>query len=139
MSLENNKAIARRFVQAWNAGRSDVVDALASPDLVVSYAHFAEPLRGPDAFKEALEQTHRSFPDIAIEVDDLMAEGDKVMVSWTYRASHREGELFGVQPRGAKVTVQGITIYRIADGKVVEERGVVDNLGMLFQLGAFSP
>jgi predicted ester cyclase len=57
------------------------------------------------------------------------------VVRWSYRATHRRGELFGVPAAGKQVCVSGISIYRIADGKVTEESGVVDNFSLMLQLG----
>ena len=70
-------------------------------------------------------------------VDEEIAEGDKVAVRWTVHAIHT-GEMFGVAATGKKVTWTGITIYRIAHGKVVEERGEEHLLGVLQQIGAVS-
>ena len=128
--------IARQFIQAWNAGQRDVVDDLAAPDLTVAYPHFPEPLEGPDAFKEMLGQTHHFFPDLTIEVDAVLAEGHQAAVHWRYQGTFQSGERFGVEAAGQSVEVTGLTRYRIADGTVQEERGVVDNFGLMMQLGA---
>lgn len=138
MNDQSPKAIARRFIQAWNAGGQGVVDELAHPDLLVHYSHFPQPLRGREAFKEALTQTFASFPDMRIEADEPLVAGDRAVVQWRYRGTHQAGELFGVQPGGTTVRVDGITVYRIVDGQVVEERGIVDNLGLLQQIGALA-
>jgi steroid delta-isomerase-like uncharacterized protein len=134
MSLEENREVARRFIGAWNASGRAVVDDLASPDLVVTYPHFEAPIIGRTGFRQMLEETHRFFPDMRIEVDDLVVERDRAVVVWTYEATHREGELFGRPAAGAKVRVSGMTIYTIEDGRVREERGVVDNLSLMAQL-----
>jgi len=130
------KEIARRFIQAWNAGQRDIVDDLAAPDLTVVYPHFPEPLEGPAAFKEMLAQTHHFFPDLEIKVDAILAEDPQAAVHWRYRGSFQNGEMFGVEAAGQSVEVTGLTWYRIADGAVQEERGVVDNFGLIMQLGA---
>jgi steroid delta-isomerase-like uncharacterized protein len=136
MSSADAERIARQFIQAWNAGRRDVVDDLAAPDLTVAYPHFPEPLEGPEAFKEMLGQTHHVFPDLTIEVHEVVAEGGRAVVRWTYRGTFERGEMFGVEADGQAVEVTGLTRYRITDGVVVEERGLVDNLGLMQQLGA---
>ena len=135
-STSETRTIARRFIQAWNAGRHQIVDELAAPDLTVSYTHFPQAFEGPESFKAMLSQTHRFFPDLAIEVHDVVAEDDRAAVRWTYRGTFREGEMFGVEAAGQPVEVTGVTIYRIADGKVKSERGIVDNLALMMQLGA---
>jgi steroid delta-isomerase-like uncharacterized protein len=136
MPTQESEAVARRFIQVWGAGRLDLLDELADPDIEVSYTHFEEPLRGVDAFRGALEETFRHFPDLTIAPESVIAQDDRSAVAWTYGGTHRHGELFGVAPSGARVEVQGTTLYRIADGRVVAERGVVDVLGLMAQLGA---
>jgi steroid delta-isomerase-like uncharacterized protein len=133
---QHTEAVARRFLQAWNAGGEAVVDELAAPDLIVSYTHFPEPLRGAEAFKQALRQTHEFFPDLAIRAEEVIAAEDVAVVRWSYRGTHQRGELFGVSASGRRVEVRGITIYRLRDGRVQHEEGVVDNLDLMAQLQA---
>jgi steroid delta-isomerase-like uncharacterized protein len=133
------EAIARRFLQAWNAGGEPIVDQLAAADMVVSYPHFPEPLVGAEAFKKALQQTHEYFPDLRIMADEVIATGETAVVRWHYRGTHRHGELFGVAAAGRAVEVHGITIYRIRNGTVCEERGIVDNLSLLTQIHGHGP
>jgi len=136
MPADENKAIARRFLQAWSAGRQGIVDELAAPDIIVSYTHFPQLFRGAEAFKELLTQTIACFPDLQITDDEIVAEGEKVAIRWSYTGTHQHSELFGVPPAGTRVRVSGITVYRIAQGKVLEESGVVDVLALMQQLGA---
>jgi steroid delta-isomerase-like uncharacterized protein len=130
---DRNKEIARRFMGAWNAGGAGIVDALAAPDFVARYSHFPAPA-GASEFKALLAQTHTSFPDLHVTIDEMIAEGDRVAVAWHYEGTHEEGEVFGAAPAGRRVRVAGITTYRIAGGLVVEEYGVVDNLSLMGQL-----
>ena len=130
------KPLARQFIQAWNAGRRNIVDDLAAPDLTVAYPHFPEPLEGPKAFKEMLSQTHHFFPDLTIEIEDVVAEGNQAVVHWRYRGTFQNGAMFEVAASGQSVEVTGMTRYRIVNGAVQEERGVVDNFGLMMQLGA---
>jgi steroid delta-isomerase-like uncharacterized protein len=131
-----SEAVARRFLQAWSAGGEFLVDELAAPDLVVSYTHFAEPLRGAEAFKQTLRQTHEFFPDLEITAEEVIAAADIAVVRWSYAATHLKGELFGVEAAGRRVEVRGITIYRLEGGVVRREEGVVDNLSLMAQLQA---
>lgn len=134
MGLEENKAIAQRFAQVWNRGGTEVIDELAAPDLVVSYPLLPEELHGPEAFKQFIVSLYTAFPDIGLRIDDLIAEGDKVVGRWTIWGTHH-GDLPGLPATGKRAEWSGITIYRIVDGKVVEERGEEDALGALQQLG----
>jgi steroid delta-isomerase-like uncharacterized protein len=134
MSTEENKAIVRRFGQVWGKGSLAMVDELADPNLSVYYPVLGEPIRGPEGFKQFLTQFHAAFPDVEVTFEDVIAEDDKVVIRWTLRGTH-ERELLGIQPTGKKVAWTGITIYRLARGKVLEERGEEDALGLLRQLG----
>lgn len=135
MSIENNKAIVRRFAQAWAAGGLHVVDELASPGLIVSYPMPPEPLRGPEAFKAFLREVIAGLPDATVTVDDMIAEGDKVACRWTMRGTHN-GPLFDFPPSGRSVQFSGFTFYRIAEGRVAEETGIGNTLSLMQQLGA---
>ncbi|HJT55201.1 MAG TPA: ester cyclase [Ktedonobacteraceae bacterium] len=134
MSTEENKAVVRRFVQVWGKGSPDIVDELAAPNFSVYYPFLRETLHGPEAFKHHLMGLHVGLPDVEVVNEQMIAEGDEVAVRWTMRGTHT-GELSGIPPTGKQVMVTGITIYHLADGKVVEERGQEDALGLLQQLG----
>jgi predicted ester cyclase len=84
MQTENNRTIAHRFIQAWNADEEGIVDTLASPDIIVFYSHFPQPIQGADEFKAILRQTHTSFPDLQISVQKTIGEGDQVVLFWSY-------------------------------------------------------
>jgi steroid delta-isomerase-like uncharacterized protein len=128
------RSVARRFIQAWNAGQKHIVDDLASPDLTVSYTHFPEPIEGSVDFKAMLAQTHQFFPDLSIEVNDLVVEGPRAVVHWTYRGTFQEGELFGVPASGQAVEVTGMTLYQIEEGAIRSAHGLVDNFALMMQL-----
>lgn len=74
------------------------------------------------------------LPDLQLSIDDIMAEGNKVIVRWTARGIHK-GVLLGVAPTGKQTTVEGISVFRLANGKVTEAWATWDTLGMLRQLG----
>jgi steroid delta-isomerase-like uncharacterized protein len=134
MTTNENKAIAVRFGQVWGKGDMSIVDELASPQLRVSYPLMPAPTEGIAAFKEVLKMVHRAFPDLEIEIDEPIAEGDRVAARWTMRGTH-EGDMMGLPPTGKRVVWSGITIYRIKNGKVVDEMGEEDGLALLRQLG----
>ena len=134
-SASDIEEIARRFIQAWNAGQRHVVDEFAAPDLVVSYTHYPEPYHGPEAFKEMLAKTHRFFPNLSVEVRDVVADGNQAFVRWKYQGTFQNGKMFGVAASGQSVEVTGMTIYEIDGGAVKREEGVVDNLALMQQLG----
>lgn len=136
MGSAKTEDLACQFIQAWNAGHLHVVDELAADNLTVSYTHFSEPFHGPEAFKEMLSQTHRYFPDLTIEIDEVIADGNQAVVHWRYRGTFQEGELFGVEASDQSIEVAGMTRYQVADGKIQREQGIVDNFGLMMQLGA---
>ncbi len=138
MSAEGNKRIIRRFVEeVQNGGDLTVLDEIAAADYV---NHTAPPGVPPD--REGLKQLtatfRRAFPDGRMAIEDLVAEGDRVVTRKTFRGTHR-GELMGIPPTGRAVAIQLIDIVRLADGKAVESWSAADDLGMLQQLGALAP
>jgi steroid delta-isomerase-like uncharacterized protein len=136
MAGSDTGRVAREFFGVWTAGNLERLDRWAAPDLVVKYAHFPEPLRGREAFRAALETTFRHFPDLETRALSVIVRDDRAAVEWEYEGTHREGELFGVPASGTRVRVAGATFYRVREGRVVEERGVADVLGLMAQLGA---
>jgi steroid delta-isomerase-like uncharacterized protein len=133
---------SRRLVEeAFNNGNLAIIDQFVAPDLVDNDP--AAPaqlraLRGPDVMKATVQMYRAAFPDVKITVDDVIAEGDKVAMRWHAEGTHR-GELEGMAPTGARVTVTGIFIDQWKDGQVVESWGQWDNLGLARQLGAAPP
>ncbi len=84
--------------------------------------------------KQYFSSLHSAFPDVHMDVEDMIAEGDKVVARVSVSGTH-QGEFMGIDPTGNRVTITGIDILRIVDGKVVEHWGNFDDLGMLQQLG----
>ena len=99
MSEDENKALARGFIQVWAPGNLSVLDELAAPDITVIYPVLGEPVRGAAAFKQLLAHFHAACPDVEISVQEQIAEGDKVVTRWSLCGTHR-GELLGVPATG---------------------------------------
>jgi steroid delta-isomerase-like uncharacterized protein len=134
LSADTNKEIVRRLtVEVWD-GDFGVIDELAAPDYVGHDPSQPEDTRGPEGIKEFVGTYLAGFPDGKITIDEQLAEGDLVASRWTGRGTHK-GELMGIPPTGKQVTVSGLTISRVKNGKVVEEWQNWDTLGMLQQLG----
>jgi steroid delta-isomerase-like uncharacterized protein len=136
MSTEDNKIQLRRFFeQAWNHKDFSVVDEMTDPTYV-DHTPGGPPgvPPGPEGFKQLMSAYLAAFPNIQIAVEDVIAEGDKVVVRWTAHGT-QTGPLMGIPPTGKAVTLTGITIDRLRDGKVVEGWTNLDILGMLQQLG----
>ncbi len=129
MSTEDNKVIVRRFYdEAINKKNLAAIDEFVDPNVI---DHSGLP-GGIEGVKQLFSMT--LTPDLHLTVEDQIAEGDKVVSRLTWRGTH-QGEFMGILPTGKQVTITSIEIVRLADGKVVEHRNVVDNLGTLQQLG----
>jgi steroid delta-isomerase-like uncharacterized protein len=132
---ERNKELVRRCIeQALNTGNLNVVDEVLANDYVYREPTVGE-RRGREGFKQLITMYRTAFPDVRLTVEQQIAEGDLVVTRWTARGTHR-GELFGTAPTNKQVTVQGIVISRISNGKIVEEVESYDALGMLRQIGS---
>src|SRR6266700_4623463 len=129
MSLEKNKAIARRYQEeVWGKGNLDLLDEL----LATNFLDHSLPARMDPGFagaKQAVKGAHDAFPDGQWTVEDLIAEGDKVVIRWKMHAAHKH-EFRGIAPGGKPVTVTGITILRIVDSKIAERWVNWDSLAL---------
>ena len=128
---EENKALARR---SWELlDDPGILEEVYAPDLV-----WHEPdrdIRGSEEARRFLGAYKTAFPDLHATVEDVIAEGEKVVTRWTVRGTHRgETEEFG-PPTDRQLEIEGITVHRIEDGKIAEEWERYDNLGALQQLG----
>ena len=129
MSLEKNKAVARRYqLEVWGKGNLDLIDELVAPDFV---DHSLPATMDPSfaGARQAVQGALDAFPDGQWAVEDLIAEGEKVVIRWKMQATH-EHEFRGIAPGGKPVTVTGITILRMVDGKIVERWVNWDSLAL---------
>lgn len=133
---EANKAIVRRhYEEGVNRGDLDVATECFAPEYVNHVPGEPEPMRGIEAWVDFFQTFRAAFPDMATTLDHLIGEGDKVAVRHVWRVTHH-GEYEGIPPTGKSVTFTGNDIYRIVDGKIVEEWSEFDELGLLRQLEA---
>jgi steroid delta-isomerase-like uncharacterized protein len=134
VSADTNKEIVRRLgVEPWE-GNLGVIDELVASNYV-GHDPAMPDQQGPEGIKEFITGYLAAFPDGRITIDDQFAAGDLVATRWMGRGT-QTGELMGIPPTGKQVTIAGITISRVENGKVVEEWTNWDMLGMLQQLGA---
>ena len=132
MSEQNKQLIRRVFEEVYNQGNLDVVEELASRDFV---AHSpTEDVHGTDGVKQFVTDLRTAFPDLHTTIEDLIAEGDRVVARFTATGTHT-GPYKGIPPTGKHGKITGIDIERIVDGKSVECWTNTDDLGMLQQLG----
>ena len=138
MSAEDSKTILRRwFEEIWDKRNLDAIDGFIAADFVF---HNAPPGIPPDreGVRELVNTMQTAFPDAQVAVEDQISEGDRVVTRWTLAGTHR-GELMGIAPTGKKIEVAVITINRIAGGRAAEVWELVDQLGMMQQLGVVPP
>jgi steroid delta-isomerase-like uncharacterized protein len=131
---EENKAIVRRWVEAFNEGNVDAVDELVT-DSYVRHDPNSPEVRGPEEEKQLIAMYRSAFPDLHFTVEDMVAEGDKVLIRVGIRATHK-GELLGVPPTEKRLTFTAMEFYRLSEGKIDEQWVNVDTLGMMQQIGA---
>jgi steroid delta-isomerase-like uncharacterized protein len=140
LETTSNKEIVKRFHDGVNSHDDEVmfrtIDELISADAVI---RSPVPLGviGSEAMKVIFGTLHRAFPDLHVQIEDLIAEGDKVVSRNTVTGTH-QGEYMGLQPTGKSVTYNEIFIFRLAHGRIVETWGVVDVLAQMRQLGLAS-
>jgi predicted ester cyclase len=134
MSLEENKAVVRRWHDEFqNKGNVDVIDELIDAKCVLHID--PQPTDVREHWKQGHATFRAAFSDAHLTNEDMIAEGDKVVTRWTWRVKHT-GEWMGIAPTGKQVEITGISIHRIAGGKIVEDWASADELGMMQQLGA---
>jgi steroid delta-isomerase-like uncharacterized protein len=133
---EQNKTLARRwFEDLFSRGNLDAANEILSAEFVDHLTHEDE--RGLEELKHYVSIYRSAFPDIQDTVEDIVAEGDKVVVRWTSSGTH-QGEFMGVAPTGRHVTFTGMRLFLIADNKIVESWVNIDERGLQEQLGAVS-
>src|ERR671921_2849888 len=134
---EENKVVVRRFLEELlSTDNLALADELLSPDFRFYFAGSPDPMN-LESYKEFLMAGRAVFPDRRFAVEDMIAEGDKVSARFTMRGTHK-GELRGITPTGREVTMTGIDMIRLSEGKMVEDRVEVDQLGMMRQLGVIA-
>jgi len=130
---EQNKEVVRRYWNGkWNERRPEILDELQTSDVV--YHSPSMEMNGLEEYKQVYSSYLSAFQDTQITIEELIAEGDKVMTRITMQGVHK-GELGGIVPTDKTLTISGFTVFRLVDGKIVEEWEILDELGMMQQLG----
>ena len=130
---EQNKAVIRRFDhEVWNEGNTAVLDQVFAADFVDRTAPPGSP-PGREGVKQLVAMFGSAFSDASSTIDDLIAEGDKVVWRWTFRGTHT-GPFMGVPATGKAITLSGITIDRVVGNQIVERWNQADFAGMMQQL-----
>jgi steroid delta-isomerase-like uncharacterized protein len=146
MSTEDNKDLVRRYIETWNRGDLQGMAEFWSPDMV-HHTRMGSPCRSPDMVHHTRMGSHgfdkvisivsgfmAAFPDLQFEIEDLVADGDRVASRMTARATHT-GEYLGMPATGKSVKCSVFGIARVSDGKLIEHWGVTDELQLMQQVG----
>jgi steroid delta-isomerase-like uncharacterized protein len=136
VSEEANKALVRRFYEeVWGRGNLDTADEVFADEYERHDFRAGEPAAGPEGQKQIAGAFRTAFPDLAWEIDVLVADGDFVVGRWTASGTHL-GAWAGIDATGRPMRFSGINVFLFSDGKVVEIWNHRDDLGLVQQLGA---
>jgi steroid delta-isomerase-like uncharacterized protein len=132
---DENKALVRRLIEEVEKGNLDVIDELLASDFV---DHDLLPDQEPDreGYKRGIAEDSAAFSNLSINIEDQIAEGDKVMTRFTWRGTHDQRPFLGIEPTGKTVEARAIFIHRISEGKIMEEWSASDMLETRRQLDA---
>lgn len=140
--MKDHRTIVGEFMErVWNRGDLDSIDTLIAPAYTI-HGDPGDPWDGQtldrEGFRRRLIESKAPFPDLRFHPGEFVAEGERVVVSWTLTATHR-GELAGIPATGRPIEIAGMTIYYLEDGRITGHRQVVDRLAVLQQIGALGP
>ena len=134
MSAQNKAVMRRIYEEFWNQGNFDAMDEIVSPDYVL---HVPTPPGAPSGRKGlqwVIQMYRAAFPDIHVQIEDQLAEGDKVMTRITIQGTH-QGQFMQIPPTNKEVLFTAIVVTRFKDGRNVEGWGELDRFGLMQQLG----
>ncbi len=134
MSMENEGIVRRLYEEVWNKHRFELLDELMSPSHALQAPNISGSSIGPEAYKRNVLLFHKAYPDLHWTIDDTIADKDKVVACWTISGTHG-GDYMGIPATNKKVSVEGITIHHITDGKIMDSYSNWDVQSMMKQLG----
>jgi steroid delta-isomerase-like uncharacterized protein len=137
-AVEANAELVRTTLDLLNADDLDACVARMAPEFVMHLAESPEPLPGPEAWRQGAMMMRRAFPDLHIDLDDIVAGEDRVAVRLTLQGTHA-GEFLGFAPTGRRVKYVSHEFYRVVDGVFAEEWICSDTATLFRQLGEGSP
>lgn len=138
MPTDNKSLVRRLYEEVWNMRKLEVARELISPSHGVQLMDAADSGIGPEAYVRIVTEFVTGFPDLKFTVLDLIAENDKVVALWNVSGTH-QGEFRGIAPTGKKMSLDGITISQLANGKIMDSYVSWDMWRMIRQLGAARP
>jgi steroid delta-isomerase-like uncharacterized protein len=133
--MADHKALAQRwFTEVMNQGNEEVIDEITSPDFV-DHDSLPGTSADRDGLHDFVKQIRSAFPDLEVQIDDILAEGDQIAVRSTFRGTH-EGDFMGIAATGKKVEVANYDFVRLENDQAVEHWGTIDSAALMEQLGA---
>jgi steroid delta-isomerase-like uncharacterized protein len=138
MSASPKEVIRRLYKEFWNERKLEVVDQLVSQSHALISPVISGPTVGPTAYKKEAASFVAGFPDLRFTVEETICEKDKIAVMWTFTGTHK-GEFLGIAPTHNKVSIMGITIHQIVDGKIRDSQAIWDAISLFQQLGVELP
>jgi steroid delta-isomerase-like uncharacterized protein len=132
--VEKKELVARWPDEVLNQRRIDVIDELVDEEVVWRMPFSPEPLRGREAMKEVVAAFLAGFSDFAVDVETVVAEGDRVALAYTAHGTN-DGELLGAPPTGRRADFRAIHVFTLREGKIIADVTVADRLRLMEQLG----
>ncbi len=134
MSAENKAIVRRLYEEIWNKRKLELVSEIISPSHALQAPNVAGSAVGPEAYKRQTTLFLAAYPDLHWAIEDMIAEEDKVVACWTISGTHK-GDFMGIPATNKRVSVDGMTIHHITNGKIMDSYSNWDALGMMQQLG----
>lgn len=125
--------VRRSNEEIWGEGNLEVIDEYVADGYVEHNTAHPEQIHGPEGYKENVRMVRRAFPDLDVTTEDLIVEDETVVTRYTLTGTH-EGPLLGIEPTGREVDIEGISIGKFEDDRVVEGWSNIDVFGMMQQL-----
>ena len=137
MSIDNKALIQRFYDEVLHKRQFEYIDQVVSPSHSLHVPTVSGGAVGPEVYKQQWVLFITAFPDLRFTIDEMIAEGEKVACAWTMTGTHL-GEFQGIAATGKKISVDGVTIHHVTNGKIMDSYGSLDMWGMMQQLGVAS-
>lgn len=131
---EKNQVLFDLLTELWNSGNVELVPGVYSEDAERIDPNSPQPIRGREQIANGISEVHRGFPDFKLEIKRRIYDADEAAMEWTCTGTHT-GVYQGIPPTGRRVTINGSSLNRIQNDKIVEEHAYFDRLALLQQLG----
>ena len=134
MSADNKAVVRRLYEEVWNKRKLEVINEIISPSHALQASNIFGSSIGPEAYKRNALLFFAGYPDLHWTIEDTIAEKDKVVACWTISGTHK-GDYLGVPATNKKISVDGMTVHHITNGKIMDSYVSWDIWGMMQQLG----